>query len=72
MLAFLGDEGMDYLREHDKNGKLVLAWGSVLYGNVGMQVRNYLHNTFPDILDDFKDYGEYEDFSWELIKEVIR
>ena len=42
IIAFLGEDGLQYLKEYYDTDELVLPWGCVFYGKVGMQVRNYL------------------------------
>ena len=53
------------------NGKLSLLWSAVLYGRLGMYVRNYMRFAHPEIDEDFPNYGDFEDYSWELIQKLI-
>lgn len=71
VIEFLGNEGLEYLKEYYEQDKLILPWGSVLYGRVGMQVRNHLRNKFPKIDTEIESYGDFEDWSWELINEIM-
>ena len=71
-IAFLGNEGIQYLKEYQEQDKLILAWGSVLYGAIGMQVRNYLRSQYPEIDAEFPNYGAFEDFSYNLIQEILK
>ena len=72
IIKFLGEDGLNYLKEfYDKN-KLILPWGMALYGSVGMQVRNYLRSHYPEIDEEFPDYADFEDFSYDLIQEIMK
>lgn len=37
-----------------------------------MRVRNTLQLLFPYILGQFKNYQEFEDWSFDLIKEILK
>ena len=52
------------------NGKLLTIWTSVVYGRLGMYVRNYMRNAHPEIDSEF-EYGKFEDYSWELIQKLV-
>ena len=71
IIEFLGDEGLEYLEEYYKQDKLILPWGSVLYGSVGVQVRNHLRNKHPEIDKKMESYGDFEDWSWKVINEIM-
>lgn len=70
VIEFLGEDNLEYLRglEYDD---LVLVWGSYICGAVGAKVRNFLRDKHPEIDTQYKDYGELEDASWELIKKIL-
>lgn len=70
--SFLGEDGIDYLQEMKDDGKFYLAWGSFLYGNIGMQTRNYLINEQPNILEQFNEYGEFEDMVTEITLSLLK
>ena len=57
--------------EASNNGKLSLLWNAALYGRVGMFVRNYMREQHPEIDEDFPNYGDFEDYSWELIQKLV-
>lgn len=57
--------------ETSNNGKLSLLWNAALYGRVGMYVRNYMRFAHPEIDEDFPNYGDFEDYSWELIQKLV-
>ena len=57
--------------EASNKGKLSLLWNGALYGRVGMYVRNYMRFTHPEIDEDFPNYGDFEDYSWELIQKLV-
>lgn len=69
--AFLGEDGIQYLKEYYDEDKLALPWGSVFYGRIGMQVRNYLRSKHPEIDEEMKDYSDFEDWSWNVINEIM-
>jgi hypothetical protein len=52
------------------NGKLSTIWSSIVYGRLGMYVRNYMRNAHPEIDSEF-EYGKFEDYSWELIQKLV-
>ena len=52
------------------NGKLLTIWSSIIYGRIGMYVRNYMRNAHPEIDSEF-EYGKFEDYSWELIQKLV-
>jgi len=64
-------EWVSYLLESKSNDKLFLLWESVLHGRLGMRVRNYMREHHPEIDDDVNGYGEFEDYSWELIQKLL-
>ena len=68
---FLGKEGLDYLQKSKSEGNFELAWGSMLYGRVGMLVRNYIRANHPDIDKEFKDYGKFEDYTHDLMIKIL-
>jgi len=70
--TFLGKDGIDYLQEFKDKGDFYLAWGSVLYGAAGMQVRNYLRNKHPELDSQFTNYSDFEDYSTELILKILK
>lgn len=71
VIEYLGDTGLSYLRDANVNGNLLLAWGSFAYGRVGMYVRNHLRKKFPELDEKFPNYDDFEDFSFELIKNIL-
>lgn len=66
-----GETCKEYVIEASNNGKLSLVWGVVLYGRLGMHVRNYMRFAHPEIDEDFPNYGDFEDYSWELIQKLV-
>lgn len=72
IIEFLGEDGLRYLKEYYDKGQLALPWGSVLYGRVGLQVRNYLRNKHTEIDEEIKNYGNFEDWSWDVINEIMK
>lgn len=76
---FLGKEGLQYLKEYYDNGKFDLAFSSMLYGRVGMQIRNYLREGFPEIDESYKNeygnelwYNHFEDDSYKITLYIIK
>lgn len=68
------DENIDIkkvLLDFNNEGKLSLVWNSALYGRLGMPVRNYMREYHPEIDDDFPNYCDFEDYSWELFNKLI-
>lgn len=66
----------NFIFEKDNNGKLGLVWGSVLYGRLGAEVRNWMRQQAPWIDEEFKNFGdnwycEFEDYSWDIFKEIV-
>lgn len=70
--SFLGEDGINYLQEMKNEDKFYLTWGSFLYGNIGMQTRNYLIDTHPNILEQFNEYGEFEDMVTEITLSLLK
>ena len=68
---FLGNEGIDFLKESKKNGRFYVAYNSFLYGGIGTQVRNYIRRKFPDI-DNIMSYQEYEDYTTNIVLDIIK
>lgn len=68
---FLGKEGLDHLQKSKKEGNFELVWGSMLYGRVGMLVRNYIRAKHPDIDKEFKNYGKFEDYTYDLMLKIL-
>ena len=66
-----GETCKEHVIETSNNGKLSLLWNAVLYGRLGMHVRNYMRFAHPEIDEDFPNYGDFEDYSWELIQKLV-
>lgn len=65
-------EWIDYLREKRDKNELIQYWGSVLYGRLGMSVRNFMRKKHPEIDEDFKNhYDKFEDYTWSLLNKMI-
>ena len=67
----VGETWKEYIIETSNNGKLSPLWNAVLYGRLGMFVRNYMRFEHPEIDKDFPNYGDFEDYSWELIQKLV-
>lgn len=67
----VGETWKEFLIETSNNGKLSLLWNAVLYGRLGMFVRNFMRFEHPEIDEDFPNYGDFEDYSWELIQKLV-
>ena len=50
---------------------LSALWSSCLYWRLGMYVRNYMREHHSEIDEDFPNYGDFEDYSWELIQKLV-
>ena len=61
----------DILITASENKTLLIYWHSPMHGHIGMPVRNYMRENHPEIDDDFPNYGDFEDYSYELIKLLI-
>ena len=74
MEEYFRQEGGDDLKRdliiYSDTGKLLTVWASMVYGRVGMYVRNYMRNAHPEIDSEF-EYGKFEDYSWELIQKLV-
>ena len=68
---FLGKEGIDFLKESEKNGRFYAAYSSFLYGGIGTQIRNYIRTKFPDI-DNIMSYQEYEDYTTNIVLDILK
>ena len=71
---FYGEDGettKEYVIEVSNKGKLSRLWNAALYGRLGMYVRNYMREEHPEIDEDFPNYGDFEDYSWELIQKLV-
>lgn len=66
-----GGTTKEYVIEVSNNGKLSRLWNAALYGRLGMYVRNYMREKYPEIDEDFPNYGDFEDYSWELIQKLV-
>lgn len=69
--SFLEEDGLKYLQDAKDKDAFYIAWGSCLGGNVGMQVRNFLRSKYPDIDKEFKGTADFEDYSTELMLEIL-
>ena len=67
---FLGEEGINFLKECKKNGKFYIGYYSFMYGGIGTQVRNYIRSKFP-IIDELMTYQEYEDYTTDIVIKII-
>ena len=68
------DENIDIkkaLVDCNEDGILMLIWGSASYGRLGASVRNYMREYHPEINDDFPNYCDFEDYSWEIFNKLI-
>lgn len=66
--GFLGKKGIKYLKENNFD----LAFGAVLYGRVGAQIRNHLREKFPELLDKhYLSFQEFEDLSYYVTKRIV-
>ena len=65
------NEWKSYILKVDEDDKLLLLFGSALFGRLGMQLRNYMRNTRPDIDKEFPEYDKFEDYSWELFLKIV-
>jgi hypothetical protein len=66
----------DFILKYKAEGKLELLWGSVLYGHLGSKVRNWMRESAKWIDEEFKNFGdswyaEFEDYSWDIFKEIV-
>lgn len=68
---FLGEEGINFLKECKKNGKFYIGYNSFIYSGIGMQVRNYIREKFPEI-DDYMTYQEFEDYTTDIVIKIIK
>lgn len=66
-----GETIKEYVIETSNNGKLSYLWNAGPYGRLGMYVRNYMRFMHPEIDEDFPNYGDFEDYSWELIQKLV-
>ena len=75
MEEFFCDEGGELIKElvikESNDGTLSLLWNAVLYDRLGMFVRNDMRIAHPEIDEDFPNYGDFEDYSWELIQKLV-
>ena len=62
---------VDYLLESDENKTLFGVWNAMIDGRLGMYVRNHMREKHPEIDNDFPNYGDFEDYSWELIQKLV-
>jgi len=66
---FLGEEGLQYLKECNNNGTFFIAFGSFLGGNVGIQIRNHLRVLHPEL--EKYPANKFDVMSAELTLELI-
>ena len=67
-----GETIKEYVIETSNNGKLSCLWNDISYGRLGMYVRNYMSFLHSEIDEDFPNYGDFEDYSWELILKLVK
>ena len=60
-----------FLVDCNENGILMLIWSSALCGRLGASVRNYMREYHPEIDDDFPNYCDFENYSWELFNKLV-
>jgi len=61
----------DFLIESKNINTLFSVWNSMIEGRLGMHVRNHMREQHPEIDEDFTNYGDFEDYSWELINKLL-
>ena len=77
ILHFIGDEGYDFFKylkdEHGRiwclasdNGCLYSTWN-----NEGRQIRNYIIDEYPNIVEELGGYDKYEDWFCELTEKMF-
>ena len=75
MEEYFCHEDRDRIKEYvivtSNNGKLSRLWNAAICGRLGMYVRNYMREQHPEIDEDFPKYGDFEDYSWELIQKLV-
>lgn len=59
----------EIVKSHEET--LNRVWNGIIYGRLGMHVRNYMREHHSEIDDDFPNYGDFEDYSWELFNKLI-
>jgi hypothetical protein len=59
------------LVDYNEIGILSLIWGSASNCKLGASVRNYMREYHPEIDDDFPNYCDFEDYSWEIFNKLI-
>lgn len=67
---FLGEEGINFLKECKKNGKFYIGYNSFMSGGIGTQLRNHIREKFP-VIDDFMTYQEFEDYTTDIVVKII-
>lgn len=75
MEEYFDDKGLNSkieMVQYHNGGNMIFAWNSMRYGRIGMQVRNYMRKAHPEIDIDFPNYGDFEDYSWELIMLLVQ
>ena len=66
-----GKEAKNILIKASEEGKLLLFWSCSLYGRFGMSIRNYMRLNHPEIDNEWPNYGNFEDYTWQLIQKLI-
>lgn len=78
IVDFLGEEGNKYFRElkeeydtcwvrEDIDGWSISNWTAE-----GRQIRNHLIGNFPDIVEEFGEYGDFEDYVYTIVEEIFK
>jgi hypothetical protein len=78
ILHFIGDEGYAFFKKlKDEHGRIwcVTSDEGFLYStwsNEGRQIRNYIIDEYPDIVEELGGYGKYEDWFCELTENMFQ
>lgn len=67
---FLGEKGINFLKEYKKMDRFYVGYNSYLCGGIGMQVRNHIREKFP-VINELMTYQEYEDYTTDIVIKII-
>lgn len=77
IVDFLGEEGNKYFRELKEEHNTcwvredVDGWSISNWTTEGRQIRNHLIGNFPDIVEEFEEYGDFEDYVYTIVEEIF-
>lgn len=78
ILHFIGDEGYEFFKNlKDEHGRIWCVTSDEgfpysTWSNEGRQIRNYIIDEYPNIVEELGGYAKYEDWFYELTENMFK